>query len=406
MMTVRIVATALMAVALGGPAMAQASLDALGAQKIIDATGGEVQTGGATVVVNGTASKVRAGGASVAVHANVLGDVDALAAELTVDGPVGGGVHGAAGMVTLIGDIGGEVLIAGGKIVVTSTVGGRARIYGGQIAIGQQAAFADRVDIGGGDITFDGTAKGPARLSGGIVTVNGAFDGDVILEGGRIVLAPTAVIGGNLTIRSVDEPSIDPGARIAGTTTREAPHQWWEQASSQGWKLRLLFAAFLAVSTFVTGIVLMLIGRGTFEDAVTLARTKIVGSFLVGIVAVILLPLIAIVLIATVIGVPIGFAILLSLPVIFIVSYSIAATGLADLIFNRPFAQRIAGRTAVFLIVGAVIIGLLSLVPVAGPWLVLLLLLWGIGAWLRSVRRRGRRRAIPPVGGEKSPMAA
>jgi apolipoprotein N-acyltransferase len=109
----------------------------------------------------------------------------------------------------------------------------------------------------------------------------------------------------------------------------------------------------------------------------------------------------------TVVGIPAGLALLFVVPILIFVSYAVAATGLADLIFNRPRAPRLAGRTFGFLIVGAIILGLVSLIPVAGGMLVFLLLILGAGAFLRSARRRAKRsRRAPPVGPSKSQVAA
>jgi len=395
---VRIAAAAFALVLLGGAASAQTSLSEVASDKTIDATGGDVKAGGSTVTVRGQAGSVQVAGASVAVHAEVSGNLDAAGAEVTIDGAVGGNARLAGASVTLIGKVSGEVLAAGGIVTVTSEIGGQARIFGGQVSIGPQSIVTGKAEIYGGSVTFDGAARGAAHFGGGQVTVNGTIDGDLLVDAARVVLGPTAVVSGNLTVRSPAAPEIREGARISGTTVHQPPQAWWEQIGYSTWQITLGFAFFIAASTVVTGIMLMFIGRGTFEDAVTLARTKVITSFVVGLVAAILLPIIAAILIATIIGSPIGIAILLFLAVLIIGSYAVAAAGLADLVFNRPMGQRIAGRTVVFLIVGAIVLGLLTLIPIAGFWLILLLVLWGFGAYLRSIRRRGRRKVIPPVG--------
>jgi hypothetical protein len=387
-------------------ASAQPAIPDFSAEKIVDADGGDVSTAGAAVIVNGRAANVRAAGASVAIHADVTGDADAAGAEVTIDGTVGR-ARLAGGTVTLTGDVAGDAYVVGGVFTLTSRVGGSLYAGGGQVTIGPQAVISRSTKIGGGRVTFDGRAEGGARIAGGSVIVNGSITGDLVLEGGRIAIGPTAAVSGNVLIRSLEEPAIDPAASIAGAVRREAPASWWDQAMFESWPFRFGAAAFIALSTFVTGIVLMILGRGTFEDAVTLARAKGVSSFLIGLVSLILLPVVAVALMVTVVGIPAGLALLFVVPILIFVSYAVAATGLADLIFNRPRAPRLAGRTFGFLIVGAIILGLVSLIPVAGGMLVFLLLILGAGAFLRSARRRAKRsRRAPPVGPSKSQVAA
>jgi hypothetical protein len=255
-------------------------------------------------------------------------------------------------------------------------------------------------------VTFDGRAEGGARIFGGAIAVNGTVNGDLVLEGGRIVIGPTAVVTGNVLIRSFNEPTVSPAAQIAGGVTRQEPATWWEQVDVRSWPFRLGLAAFVALSTVVAGIVLMILGRGTFEDAVTLARVKVVSSFLIGLLVLILLPIVATILMATVIGIPAGLALLFALPVLLVASHAVAATGLADLVFNRPQSPRLAGRTVVFLIVGGIVLGLVSLIPAVGAFLLLILVVWGAGAFLRSARRRARRsRRPPPLGEGKTAVA-
>jgi hypothetical protein len=399
---------AVLALVLGGAgsASAQPNIPDFGADKTINAEGGDVSTAGTAVVVNGQAASVRAMGASVAIHADVAGNADAAAAEVTVDGAVGQ-ARLAGGTVTLTGDVAGDAYVGGGVVAITSRIGGQLYAGGGQIAIGPQSVIVGPAKIGGGKVVFDGRAENGARLSGGSVTLNGNVTGDVTLEGGQIVIGATAVVTGNVLIRSVNEPTIEDGSQISGTLTRETPSSWWDEGTYNAWPLRLGVAFFIAAATVVTGIVTMLLGRGTFEDAVTLTRTRLFSSFLIGLITLILLPIVAVALMATVAGIPIGLALLFAVPILIVVSYAVTAAGLADFLFNRPHSPRIAGRTVVFLIVGAIILGLLSLIPWAGPIIIFILLIAGTGAFLRSARRRAKRgRRAPSADAGKYPVAA
>ncbi|MEP2844612.1 MAG: hypothetical protein ABJY39_06875, partial [Alphaproteobacteria bacterium] len=65
---------------------------------------------------------------------------------------------------------------------------------------------------------------------------------------------------------------------------------------------------------------------------------------------------------------------------------------------DRSGGPRSAGRLIVFIILGAVILGVIWLIPVAGPIVAFLAMLIGTGAYLRTLIHRMRHGAgLPPV---------
>jgi len=81
----------------------------------------------------------------------------------------------------------------------------------------------------------------------------------------------------------------------------------------------------------------------------------------------------------------------LILPILAVFGHAVAAAGIAGGIFVRASGRIGIARTLVLLVVGAVIVALLTLIPWVGPWLLVIVLLLGIGAISRTVGGRMRR---------------
>ena len=103
---------------------------------------------------------------------------------------------------------------------------------------------------------------------------------------------------------------------------------------------------------------------------------------------VILVPLISVVLMATVIGMPIGLLTLLAFPLLLLVAWVVAAFAVADWLFNRGRAERSFGGRLLLLLAGLVVVTLIGVVPVLGILVWLLVVLLGLGALWEVLRVR------------------
>jgi hypothetical protein len=102
----------------------------------------------------------------------------------------------------------------------------------------------------------------------------------------------------------------------------------------------------------------------------------------------ILTPLIAIVLVATVIGIPVGLLTLLAFPLVLLVAWVLAAFAVADQLFNRSRSEQTLLRRVILLLAGLLVIALIGIVPVVGPLIWLLVMLLGLGALWQALRAR------------------
>jgi len=181
---------------------------------------------------------------------------------------------------------------------------------------------------------------------------------------------------------------------ISGTVTQEQPQTWWSVAP---WQVAAVVATAIAAGTILAGIVLLLFGGHVFTTATEHVRHRPLSSFLFGILALVLIPFVAIVLMVTVIGLSIGFAILFILPLLLTFGHAVAAAGIASGLLVRRRGDIGVPMAILMLIIGAIVLVLLGLIPWVGPILVLIALVLGVGAFTRTIGGRIRRSEPSPV---------
>ena len=236
-----------------------------------------------------------------------------------------------------------------------------------------------------GSSTVDGTVDGSLTAFDAPVTISGSVDGDVVVFNGRVELASGANVAGDVVSR--DDPIVASGATIGGTTRRVQTNVDWE---GFGWASALAWWLAVSVSTLLLGLALLwLIGRGAsrVEDV---GRTGIGPSVGWGLLAFFGLPIVAVLALVTIVGIPLGLGLLAALALIYTLGY--AAT--AWIIGRRILGARTAW--AVAFLVGWGILRALALIPVVGGLIWFVAVVFGLGALTVTIwRARSTGRAAP-----------
>jgi hypothetical protein len=238
------------------------------------------------------------------------------------------------------------------------------------------------------------TVAGAIYLLDGVLTLDGSAAGDVAQFGGELIVGDGASIAGDLR-QAGGEFSLDPGAIVQGRLLRGSdlnlelrPEQAEESLATRlGWTLIQTLALAL-LAAWLARIAPRPLGR--VADAVSEhPLVSLALGILVGIVAPSLLVVMAFTILlipVTVVGMILGGA---------VVAYGLIAWGfvLARLIVRRwpalslPLAAFLG--TALFMI----LIEAITVVPLVGGLIPLLLAVTGVGAVLLT--RFGRQRFVP-----------
>jgi hypothetical protein len=356
--------------------------------------GGPVQVAGASVSVAGVAASVRAAGALVSVNVTTTAGISVVGAQVSVASTVGGNLKAGGAVLDISGSVTGNADIGGAVVKAGLTVGGSLHAGAANLTLLPNTEVHGDLAAFGAVVSIAGHVTGKVNAGGAVVTFDGQADGPVEIAGNRIVIGPDAKIAGDLTVHSMNAPEIAQGAVISGTVNQIQPSTWWSIAP---WTWALAVAAAVAAGTILAGIVLMLFGGHVFRVATENVRHRPLSSFLFGILAFVLIPFVAAILIATLVGITIGFAVLLILPFLIIFGHAVAAAGIAAGLLIRRRGELGVGITLLMLIIGAIVLVGLGLIPWVGPAIVGIAVVLGTGAFTRTIGGRLRRADPAPL---------
>lgn len=280
----------------------------------------------------------------------------------------------------------GPLHAAAGRITVDAPVAGSARLAGGVIELAPGAAIGESASLAGGTITVKGSVKESLHAAGGHITINGAIGGDASVAGGTLELGPEARIAGKLTFRG-GELHRDPAAQVTGAVehvrgdrqrhSRSDGHRFF-----RGW----LWTAGLLVLTALIAAAL----PGPSQRMARELRERPWLTPLLGLVALTCVPVAAVLLILTIIGIPIAVLALFAYAALLLVGYVWLAVVVGGLLLDRVKPET-AARTAWR--VGAAVLAMLVLailvrLPILGGLVTFTALVIGVGMIVGAVLRR------------------
>ena len=244
----------------------------------------------------------------------------------------------------------------------------------------------------GRDIAIDGRIGGNLNAFADDFRLAGEVVGNAKIHATRIVLAPGARIGGDLLYAGPDKPEVAEGAAVAGMirqveTDLELPFGKVDVRDWIWYVVWALLGIFLAI--VLLGAALQLIAPGLLSAAANTVNQQPWGSLGLGLAVAVLVPGMAVLLMVTVVGVPIGivtiasFVVLLALAFVAI-AYCIGLCLRRLLGWTDPspgYGSRVLWTTA-----GIVIFAIASLIPFIGWAVGFLAILAGIGGVIQRLR--------------------
>ena len=127
----------------------------------------------------------------------------------------------------------------------------------------------------------------------------------------------------------------------------------------------ILISIGFALAMLAAGVLLAGLAPRQVREAEAIISGRPVGALVAGIVGLIVFPVLAIILMITVIGAPLGLGILFQLwPLLAFLGYLVAGIWVGDWVLRRTEPEREREKPYLAAIVGLVALGLLSIVPV------------------------------------------
>ena len=238
-----------------------------------------------------------------------------------------------------------------------------------------EGEVVDTALIFDGPATIAGEVRETLVVFNGDAEVTGTVRGDVVVFNGDLVIRSGAEVGGDLVTNST--PQVEDGARVRGDQVSVVTRFDIDVVGFAG---RFAWWVGYTVSSLILGMLLLAFAPRLEEKVRAAVQNRLGASIGWGAGLFFLLPIGAVILLVTIVGIPLGLFTMLALALIYTVGYVVAATAVGGLLVKSP-----SSRFLVFL-VGWLPLRALALIPFLGGWLWFLASAWGLGLLAIAVR--------------------
>lgn len=319
-----------------------------------------------------------AAGKSVTLSGSVKGDAYLAAGTIDFEGTVDGDLIAAGGVVNIRGTVLNDLRLSGGQIIISGVIKGNVTVAGGSITVTDSARINGSIVSAGGNINLFGPIGKNAVIGAGNLTIGDRVDGDVSAGVGEIKLTSNASITGDLLYYSKTKAQIQQGAEVGGKISHKIPPEVGPPTEILGAGI-VLYLIFEVLSALVVGLILLRFYPNFVDKIVDIIQVKSLNSLGVGFLGAIAIPVIFLILMITIIGIPLGVVIILSYCI-----YLYLTKIFISLFVGRSILKYFGTslRSGWALLIGLVIYVLLTAIPLIGGVIYILSLLLGFGALL------------------------
>lgn len=335
-------------------------------------------------------SSVYLAGTTVTVAGTVRGDVYCAGQNVDVTGTVEGDVICAGQTVSISGSVLGDVRVAGQTVTLAGPVAHNLTAFGQSVTVAGSAVINMDATVYGSSVQMGGKVGRDATVGGQTVTLAGSIGRNVVAGVEQLAVGGGARIGGDVEYTSYNQLDKGNGASITGKTTRHDPPADYEKAESswatQFWNVAFWFGAWL-----VLGLLLLGLMPRNIKTTADLMAKQGGWALLAGLAALILTPIVAVMLMFTLVGIPAGVALLLLWAVAMLAAYAYSGFALGQWVSVQA-GWKLKWPPVASLALGLVLLALLMLIPVIGGLFSFLALVWGLGGVVLAAGRYHRTR--------------
>jgi cytoskeletal protein CcmA (bactofilin family) len=355
-----------------------------------------------------------AAGGRVTIEASVAGDLIVAGGLVQVNAPVGGDVLGVGGLMNFGGRVDNDVRIAGIGVNLDSTIAKNAMVATAFLRQSQRSAVNGSLMAYAYRAWLNGAIGGNLDIKASEVTLDAIVGGDVNVEAKNLNIQKNAQVVEDVNATLLVEPTIDPNAKVQGNvnvTIQEVASPAAKPAASPevgqqsllpfvgtvyaqddsqkadekelekeqkatNDKMRWFFGSILV--TLVGGSFMLWLFPTYQNGQVYVLEKKTALTTVAGWLWIFMGLIASILLLITIIGAPIGFALLLIWIATMIMAPWAVAQALGHVVLRRWQIQSSIMRNSYFhLLVGATLLAMLMLLPYIG-WTVRLIV-WTLG---------------------------
>lgn len=327
---------------------------------------------------------------SVIIDGAISGDLIAVGSSITVNGRVEGDIIAMAQNIVINGEVGGNVRVVGSYINVNGLIARNLNVFGSEILIGENTKVGWDVLIGAMSARVNGDISGSVDSYVQKIFINGRVGKNINIkiykssDANNLIIDKSAVINGDLNY-SANKKLIIPENNVAG----QINFRQIETKENGALALWAWSRVFSILSMILIGLILVFALPKQTNNLLELTKKKYLKSILIGAIVLLTIPVLSIILLFTIIGMPLSLVLIcLWLAGIFIAK-TLAALTLGEIIIKDILKNK---KAHLFwsLLLGAVLISLLFSLPWFGWLLRIITICLALGTILIYVTNKSK----------------
>lgn len=344
-------------------------------------------------------------GGTLTINAPIHGDLVIAGGTIIINDSVTGDLMIAGGDITVNGFIGDDVRCAGGDIKINAGIAGDLLIGAGSVTINSNSAINGDVMAGAGSLKLDGVVRGDMNIGSGDVTINGNIGKDFdcrgekavingIVSGKSIISAHDLTVGPDAAfhndVRYWSKGKVDFGLTMKNGIATYDPSLAAERAQWYflGFTAILLAFWYLAVA-FLFIILIQYLLRNLMRTAGSNIQAYTGKSLGYGLLFFIAVPVAAVLLCITIIGIPLGILALIVYAMLAVLASVISAVVIANWL-SRNKVHKSNGNLAFMALLIFLGLKFISFIPFIG-WLAMFVISCiAFGGIILSINRRNK----------------
>ncbi|MBI5906864.1 polymer-forming cytoskeletal protein [Candidatus Saccharibacteria bacterium] len=346
----------------------------------------EFRSGDSATVSSGETvdSSLWVGAKNVDIAGTVNGDVFCGAQTVNISGTVKGDVICGAQTINVSGNVEGSVRLGAQTVNLTGSVGRNATVGAQTITTDSKSRVGGDASFGASNTHLNGQVGRDLAVGGSMVDLNGVVGRDVKGGADKITLAGSAKVGGGVEYTSKNKIAIADGASVAGKVIQHAPKQ-----KSGTFASLLIFhgvvALVAALFLLVTALIVTALLPQFVHKVSNQAMNRVWWVLLTGFVASIMVPILFVLLLMTVIGIPLAILMIFSW---LLIAFS---SGLFTAYYVGRKVWRTQTNPLLRVLAGGPILLILFLIPYLGFFVMLVAFWLGAGMVLLELKDRYHR---------------
>lgn len=323
------------------------------------------------------AGSLFAAGDTVEINGTVDGDVYCAGKTIMVTGTVTGDVLCAGQTLRVTGPVAGSVRTAGQMITMDGTVGRNVNAFGQTVNLEKNAVVDGDAVLAGQAMVVGGTVVKGLVGAGDTISLDGTVDGDMNLAVSTLQVGENTRVKGKLMYESAKDAVVAPGAAV-GTLVKQPVRKDmgdWQKpqkklpqfmgAMAKPWPLNALGSI---VTFILVGLVMAFLFPRKTQDVVDTVKLYPGRSIGIGILTLLVSPVIFLVLLVTIIGIPLAILFALFLALLAFLSKLFVALWVGREITSSFWPKR-KENWLVITLIGVTLSWLLFTLPFVG-WLI------------------------------------